>query len=63
MPAKTKAVVIKRGKYSSYFQVARAHLSAASAVIGMNRTRATKYINDAIAELNRIKDLLTKEGA
>lgn len=51
----TKTVKIERGRFSSYFQVTRAWLSAASALVSIDRTAAIRYIDDAIGELEKLR--------
>ena len=47
-------VGIKRGKYSSAFQLARAMISAASAIISTSKPEAITYLHKAIHELNDV---------
>lgn len=54
----TDTVAIRRGRYSAHFQVARAMLSAASAVVNSTPKKAVSFIDDAIAELDVLKGQL-----
>jgi hypothetical protein len=48
-------VQIQRSRYAYYFQVTRALMSAASALIPTDRLTALNYIDDAITELKLLK--------
>ena len=48
-------VKIQRGKYSSHFQVARAWLSAASALVLQDKDGAIGFIDAAILELKNLR--------
>lgn len=57
-----KAIVkIQRGRYSHYFQVARAMLSAASAVAATDSRMAIVYIDAAMLELRNLKVVLGRD--
>jgi hypothetical protein len=59
--ADSKAVVrIQRGRYSSHFQVARAWLSAASALVNLDPESAISFIDGAIHELKRLRKSLVE---
>lgn len=49
---KAELVQIQRGKYSPTFQVARARMSMASAVVHQSPKSAVRHIEDAVEELN-----------
>lgn len=51
----TDTVAIRRGRYSAHFQVARAMLSAASAVVNSNPNKAMQFLDTATIELNALK--------
>jgi hypothetical protein len=56
-----KAIVkIQRGRYSHYFQVARAWLIAASALVVEDRLEAIDYVDKAILELTRLRGALKR---
>jgi hypothetical protein len=55
MPASGKLVKLERGRFSSKFQVARACISAASALMSDDPSKARVYLASAIDELLRIK--------
>jgi hypothetical protein len=48
-------VRIARGEFSNHFQVARAWLSAASALVVLDKTKAIDFIDQAIGELQQLK--------
>jgi hypothetical protein len=56
----TTKVKIERGAYSRYFQVARAWLMAASALVPTDKQLAVAYIQTAIDELMRLRTALEK---
>lgn len=62
-PDTTKTVRIERGKYTPFFQVTRAWISAASALVSIDRTQAIEYIDEAIHSLGDLKVRLTTGGA
>lgn len=63
MAAKDAGLVkIERGKFSPYFQVARAWLTAASALASHDQMQAVHYINGAIEELEKLKRSLHSVG-
>ena len=64
----TELITIKRGKYAPNFQLVRAWLSAASALISIDTKDAITAIDDAIVELKLIRtrlnmDMLKQEGS
>lgn len=54
----TNSVKIERGVLSSYFQVARSWISAASGVMDRDRNLAIAYIDGAIDELKALRKKL-----
>ena len=52
---KPAVVRIQRGLFSPYFQVARAWITAASALATVDRYVAASYIDQAIIELQALK--------
>jgi hypothetical protein len=54
-------IVIVRGKYTPRFQITRAWLSAASAIISINPTRALNFIDEARSELAQLEKDLTMQ--
>jgi hypothetical protein len=54
-------VTIERGRYSRYFQVTRAWLSAASALASTDRKLTVLYLDAAIKELRNLKVTLTSK--
>jgi hypothetical protein len=55
----TKTVKIERGKFSPNFQVARAFITAASAMASVNPREAAKHLDRAIKELVELRLNLT----
>jgi hypothetical protein len=51
MPASVRLVKLERGRFSSKFQVARACISAASALMAVDPQEAKQYLSAAIKEL------------
>jgi len=59
---KTKIVKIQRGRYSPGFQVARAWLSAASALAPTRPAAAISYIEGAISELQALRTRMVEDS-
>lgn len=57
---KTKLVKIERGRYSPNFQVARAFITAASAMVSVDPKKAAKHLDHAIKELVELRLNLTE---
>jgi hypothetical protein len=57
---KQAIVKIQRGRYSHYFQVTRAWLTAASALVTEDRLEAISFINNAILELTHLRRALER---
>ena len=56
----TKLVTIERSRYSSYFQVTRAWLSAASALVAAEPSQAVEFIDAAIRELRDLRSTIMR---
>jgi hypothetical protein len=56
----TTKVKIERGNYSRYFQVARAWLMAASALVATDKQGASSFVGSAIVELQELRSALEK---
>ncbi|WP_299315045.1 hypothetical protein [uncultured Halomonas sp.] len=57
----TSVIKIKRGRYSASFQVVRAWLSAASALVTDDPEQASAFIRSAIKDLSRLHEELREE--
>jgi hypothetical protein len=58
MKPDTKIVKIERGQFSPRFQVARALITAGSALVTTEPIQAEMYITDAIIELEMVRSAL-----
>jgi len=61
--SETKHVLIERGRYSSYFQVARAWLTAASARAVSSPHEAIAFLDAAIKELRELRAMIVRSAS
>lgn len=60
--AQETVVKIERGYYSRHFQVVRAMLSAASALVGFDKAATLSYLEEAIDQLTELKELVLRRA-